>query len=179
MVQDAPMITGISMSVQFLLDLGTKASTLSMVKVEAPPTGPKISALLNQTGSTIRVFGGLGGLNSLDEFERGASGLLPGSAFPDIFVSIYNAFRAGAVGQARAVYEQHLPICRFASQSVEWSFHSYKYILWKRGVIRSPAVRRPTIGFDSLAAHELEVLMNSLPAVRPSLRVGDGGGPDL
>lgn len=163
------MVSGISMPVPFILDLMMQVPALSMIKVEAPPTGPKVSALLEGASRSISVFGGLGGNNILEELQRGVAGSLPGSAFPQVLVRIFNSYMAGAYDEAREIYNRHLPLLRFTSQSIDWSYHSYKQILWRRGVIQTPVVRGPTVTFDSWAASILETLAGSIASAGAGL----------
>jgi 4-hydroxy-tetrahydrodipicolinate synthase len=159
MVQDAPLVSGLTLPVDWLAQVGRDCANVRAVKVEAPPTGPKISELAAASNGTLRLFGGLGGSNVVDELRRGAAGTLPGAAFPDAFVAILELWRDGDAASAQANHARLLPLIRFVSQSVEWSYHAYKRILVKRGVLSSAFVRRPTCRFDDVAQRELEELL--------------------
>ena len=173
MIQDAPMISGILMPAPFIADLVSRHPTLSLIKIEAPPTGPKITAVSNAAGPNLSIFAGLGGGNLLEELERGAVGSLPGSAFPDVHVRIYDAFQSGGAPAARPIYLQHMPLLSYTGQSIEWSYHAHKHVLWRRGVIRTPVVRRPTVAFDSVAAANLVAIINVMwPGERGDARRG-------
>jgi 4-hydroxy-tetrahydrodipicolinate synthase len=159
MVQDAPQVSGLSLPVEWLAHLGRDCRNVRAVKVEAPPTGPKISELAELSKGELKLFGGLGGANFVDELRRGAVGTLPGAAFPELFVRIHARWRAGDAAAAQAEHARVLPLLRFVSQSVEWSYHAYKRILVRRGVLQSPFVRRPTCRFDEVAQRELVELL--------------------
>ena len=164
MVQDAPLVSNVHLPADFLAGLAGELDTLRYVKLEAPPTGPKISDLLRKAGGKLAVFGGLGGMNMTDEFKRGAVGTLPGSAFPEVHVEIWRRFRDGDVAGAEEVHRRFLPLLRFCSQSVEFSFHAYKEILRRRGVLRSAYVRQPSTTFDDGERAELEALLGTRSA---------------
>lgn len=159
MIQDAPLISGIHLPVDFMARLSADWSNIRYVKIEAPPTGPKMSDVAGQAAGRLRMFGGLGGANLVDELKRGASGTLPGSAFPHPYVEICRRFAAGDIQRADELHRRILPLIRFASQSVEFSFHAYKTVLKRRGVIASAYVRQPTATFDARAESELNDLL--------------------
>lgn len=159
MIQDAPLVSGLTLPVDWLAGVARDCPNVRAVKVEAPPTGPKITELKEATRGELKLFGGLGGANLVDELARGAVGTLPGAAFPDAFMSILEHWRDGDAASARTSHAQLLPLIRFVSQSVEWSYHAYKRILVKRGLLASPFVRGPTCRFDDVAQRELDELV--------------------
>jgi 4-hydroxy-tetrahydrodipicolinate synthase len=161
MVQDAPLVSGLTLPVDWLAQLGRDCANVRSVKVEAPPTGPKISDLFAASKGELKLFGGLGGSNVVDELRRGAVGMLPGAAFPDAFIPILELWRDGDAASAQTNHARLLPLIRFVSQSVEWSYHAYKRILVKRGVLSAAFVRGPTCRFDDVAQRELEELMTA------------------
>ena len=134
------------------------------VKVEAPPTAAKmadLAAAARAKRTKLALFGGLGGANFVGELRRGAAGTLPGTAFPEVYVKIDAAWRSGDEAAAQAEHDRALPLIRFVSQSVEWSWHAYKRILVRRGVLASAQVRRPTCRFDEVAQRELDALCDA------------------
>jgi dihydrodipicolinate synthase/N-acetylneuraminate lyase len=159
MIQDAPQVSALTLPVEWLAKFDRDCANVRAVKVEAPPTGPKIAELTELSKGQLRLFGGLGGANFVGELRRGAVGTLPGAAFPEAFVRILEHWRTGDTAAAQADHARVLPLIRFASQSVEWSYHAYKRILVKRGVLKTAVVRRPTCRFDDVAQQELEELM--------------------
>jgi 4-hydroxy-tetrahydrodipicolinate synthase len=159
MVQDAPQVSGMTLPAEWLAKVARDCANVRAVKVEAPPTGPKIAELAERSKGGVKLFGGLGGANFVGELRRGAVGTLPGAATPELFVRIFERWRAGDLSAALAEHARMLPLIRFISQSVEWSYHAYKRILVRRGVLKSPFVRPPTCRFDDVAQQELEELM--------------------
>src|SRR5437016_1608449 len=75
-VQDYPVSSGVKMPVEFLASLGDV-----VVKLEDPPTPPKVAAL-RAAAPQIAILGGLGGVSLLQELEAGAGGTMTGFAFP-------------------------------------------------------------------------------------------------
>lgn len=159
MIQDAPLVSAVHLPVDFMARLSAECSNVRYVKIEAPPTGPKIGETIAQADGRLRIFGGLAGGNLIDELRRGAVGTLPGSAFPRTYLAICRSFASGDVKKADELHRRILPLIRFTSQSVEFSFHAYKNILKRRGVIAHAYVRQPSAVFDAGADAELDALM--------------------
>jgi 2-keto-3-deoxy-L-arabinonate dehydratase len=77
MVQDAPLMTQVAMPASLLSKLGREIENVEYAKVEAPPTASKVSAVVRAGG--ITAFGGLNGNFFIEEHQRGARGIMPGS----------------------------------------------------------------------------------------------------
>lgn len=154
-VQDNPAIAGYPIPGELLLKLARERENLAWVKLEGPPTGPKLSWLRAQSRDGIRCFGGLGGQFLLEELARGAAGCLPGAAFPEVHVVLWNAWQGGDREGAARTYRAHMALMRSVGQSADWSHHAYKTLLQRGGIIGTAAVRLPTVSFDDLAAEQL------------------------
>jgi 4-hydroxy-tetrahydrodipicolinate synthase len=122
--------------VGLMQDSGTRA-----VKLEHPPTGPKISALL-EADPTLLVFGGLGGLMALTELRRGATGTMSGFAFPEILGAVRRAVEEGENDVAGTIYDRSLPLIQFEAQP-GISLRVRKELLRRRGVMATNVTRRP------------------------------------
>jgi 4-hydroxy-tetrahydrodipicolinate synthase len=154
MIQDAPIVSGIQLPVDWIVEVAASCRRIVAVKVEAPPTAPKIGELARNAPS-LALLGGLGGANLVDELARGAIGTLPAAAFPELHVAIVEHARAGDLDAARRLQERAAPLLAFVSQSIEWSYHCVKRLLTTRGAIAHATVRRPTIAFGEADAAEL------------------------
>ncbi len=92
MIQDAPQLTGVSMTPALWVDLARQAANIAYVKAEGTPQGATISATLAQSDGRLRVFCGWGGLGIIDALERGARGSMPAANFTDVFARIHAAW---------------------------------------------------------------------------------------
>ena len=115
MVQDAPGATGVSMSADYIAELAGFEGITS-VKVEAPPTAPKIEMVrdrLIERGRNLDAFSIFGGQNSqfvLDEYANGAVGTMPACEFPDLLSPILAEWNAGNRAEARDAFAGLLPL---------------------------------------------------------------------
>lgn len=148
MVQDAPLMTQVPMGADLLARMARELPHVRMVKVEAPPTASKVSKLRELAGDDLALFGGLNGHFLLEELARGAVGTMPGGDMTDVFRLIWDAWHRGDRAQARARFEQALPLIRYELQP-GMGVAVMKRNLFDAGVIASPAVRHPTRGLDA------------------------------
>lgn len=156
MVQDAPLMTGVAMPAPLLTRMGREIERVQLVKVEAPPTAPKITALKN-AGSELTIFGGLNAQFLIEEFQRGAAGTMPNNDIPGIYVSIWQHLEAGRFEKAWCEFSRALPLIRFELQP-GLGVSAMKHNMVKRGILASAKVRHPTSSLNGEGLAELEVL---------------------
>ena len=156
MVQDAPLTSGVVLSTDTIAALSVIPGVTS-IKVEAPPTVPKIEAILDGA-ATIRVLGGQNALFVLDEYSTGAVGTMPACEFTDQLRPILDNWAAGRVVEARAAFTLLLPLIVHGLQSgYAWAVH--KEVLVKRGIIASGTVRLPARRMTAALRKNLDAVM--------------------
>jgi 2-keto-3-deoxy-L-arabinonate dehydratase len=166
MVQDAPLMTQVAMPVPLLVRLSREIEQVKSVKVEAPPTVPKIGALQAAAGEGLALFGGLNGQFLIEECERGAVGTMPSSDATWIYVRVMELLAKGEKKEAWRLFSIALPLIRFELQP-GLGVSAAKHNLASEGVIASARVRHPTAAIDSAGLAELKVLRELLSAERP------------
>lgn len=157
MVQDAPLMTQVAMPAALLARMGREIENVSFVKVEAPPTAPKISALKRLAGDSLTLFGGLNCQFFIEEYQRGARGMMPGSDRLRDLVAIWNHLEGGRTEAAWQCFMRVLPLLRFELQP-GLGVSAQKHSLVNEGVISSAAVRHPTAALESESIAELDFL---------------------
>ena len=162
-LQDEPVATGVVLPVGVILAC-LEAAGARAVKLEDPPTPPKIAALL-AADPGLSVFGGLGGSAALGELRNGARGTMTGFAFPEILRAVREAVEANDLVRAEAVFERHLPLIQFEAQP-RIGLGIRKELLRRRGAL---AYARTRIG-EPLSPETLGELDEVLSRVeiRPS-----------
>ncbi|NUT10546.1 MAG: dihydrodipicolinate synthase family protein [Nonomuraea sp.] len=159
MVQDAPGATGVSMPESLIVEL-SKLDGVTSVKVEAPPTAPKVGAVAAGVPDGFAVFGGQNALFCLEEYALGAVGTMPACEFTDLLAPVLADWAAGRTAEARAGHAALLPLIRFGMQpGLAWAVH--KEVLVRRGLITSAAVRSPARPLDPAS----RTLLDDLTAV--------------
>jgi 4-hydroxy-tetrahydrodipicolinate synthase len=172
MVQDAPGVTGVVMPPALIAEIA-RLDGVDSVKVEAPPTAPKVGAVVHAIDDP--AFAVLGGQNAqfcLEEYARGAVGTMPACEFPDLLGPVLADFVAGRVEEARAGFRRMLPLVLIGLQGgIAWAVH--KEILVARGIIEHATVRYPAARLDagSRAAVDLVIAELDLPPLPSAVRV--------
>lgn len=157
MVQDAPLMTGVAMAPALLARMGRELERVTMVKVEAPPTAPKITEVGKLAGDALTLFGGMNGQFLIEEMRRGGRGTMPGSDLTRMYVEVWNLFQAGRTAEAHQAFNRFLPIVRYELQP-GLGVSAMKHNLHAEGVIASTRVRHPTKSLDPEGVRELSAL---------------------
>jgi 4-hydroxy-tetrahydrodipicolinate synthase len=160
-VQDHLASSGVLMSPQLLARLSAELERAGYLKLEDPPTPAKADQIRYLAGGRPRIFGGLGGLYFFEELEHGAAGTMTGFAFPEILVRIYDAYRSGDTEGAASVFYRYLPAIRFEFQP-EIALTLRKETLYRRGWLRTPALRAPATPLNAPSSRDLENLLARL-----------------
>jgi len=160
-VQDSPEQTNIFIDPPLIKTLNKQVERINALKLEDPPTPPKITAVRKVVPEEFQIFGGLGGIFLYEELMRGACGTMTGFSYPEVLVSIYNNVLSGASEKARGIFYHYLPIIRYEQQQ-GIGIAIRKAILKKRGALASATPRLPQLEIDETTQKELYNLLDSL-----------------
>ncbi len=146
-LQDHPVSTGVQMSASVILNILKKSPYCVMLKHEDCPGLNKLSiikkAISNHDIEGISILtGNGGGLFLTEEMIRGADGAMTGFAYPEMMVDVCRLFSENKIEQACDVFDAYLPLAKYEQQN-NIGLAVRKYIMAKRGVIASAAIRAP------------------------------------
>jgi 2-keto-3-deoxy-L-arabinonate dehydratase len=160
MIQDAPGNSRVTMPPDLIVELAAIEGVTS-VKVESPPTAPKIAALTAAVPAGFDVLGGQNALFFPEEMDGGSVAAMPACEFTDLLVAAYADFRAGQAALARTQFNRLLPLIRFGLQpGLAWAVH--KEVLVHRGLISCAAVRPPAQPIDGRTRAWLDAVLGDL-----------------
>lgn len=160
MLQDAPGPTGVALPVGVIGEL-SRHDRITSVKVEAPPTAPKVAAVVREVADRAVVIGGQNAFFVVEELRGGAVGTMPACELTDVLGTVLSAAAAGDWTRARLEHARLLPLIRFGMQGgIAWAVH--KQVLVRRGVIASARVRLPAQPMDDESASLLDDLLDDL-----------------
>jgi len=166
-VQDFPPVNGITMRPKMLARLAEAVPTARTLKLEDPPLMDKITAV-KAVSPRWSIFGGLGGMFLLEELQRGAAGTMTGFAFTEVLIAVYEAFRTGDSHRAALIFDHYLPLIRYENQPVV-NLTIRKELLYRRGAISHPALRRSTLAMTPEAHTELTGVLQRVGIADPTL----------
>jgi 2-keto-3-deoxy-L-arabinonate dehydratase len=141
MIQDAPL-SGVSLSVAFLLRLAREVPSVRYLKVEVPGAAAKLRSLVEAGGELIAgPFDGEESITLMADLDAGATGTMPSALLPDLIKPVLEHHRAGRRTEAAAAYARILPLINFENR--QCGLRATKAVMMEGGVIASDAVRHP------------------------------------
>ena len=164
-LQDYPLTLSVVMTPGVIRRIIEHSPSCVMLKHEDWPGLEKITALRkwSDEGATRRVsiLTGNGGIFLDFEMERGADGAMTGYAFPDMLADVVRLSQAGDRDAAHDLFDAHLPLMRYEQQQGV-GLAVRKYVLAKRGAIKSEAQRKPGSALTAKARAEVDYLLARL-----------------
>jgi 4-hydroxy-tetrahydrodipicolinate synthase len=161
-LQDYPLTTNVTIAPKVIERIVREVPNCVMLKHEDWPGLSKISALRagSDKGETrrISILCGNGGLFLPEEMSRGADGAMTGFCFPEMMVGVVNAFAEGKVERAHDIFDAYLPLARYEQQQ-GIGLAARKYVLAKRGAIKSGALRKPRPVLSAADIADIERLL--------------------
>ena len=162
-LQDYPLLLNVVMTPTVIRRIIEDNPSCVMLKHEDWPGLEKISTLrkFQAEGSMrpVSILCGNGGLFLDFEMERGADGAMTGYAFPDMLVDVVRLAQEGQRDAAHDLFDAHLPLIRYEQQQ-GIGLAIRKYVMKRRGVIASDAMRSPRPVLNATAKGEVEYLLS-------------------
>ena len=147
MVQDAPL-SGVNLSVPFLVRLAREVPLVSYFKIEVPGTAAKLRDLIAQGGkSIIGPFDGEESITLMADLDAGATGTMPSALLPDLIKPVVTDYAAGRKAEAAAAYARILPLINYENR--QCGLRATKTVMMAGGVIKSDVVRHPLVPLDA------------------------------
>mgnify|MGYP000913352833 CR=1 FL=1 len=146
MIQDAPL-SGVTLSVDFLVRLARAVPLVQAFKIEVPGTAAKLRRLLAAGGAAIRgPFDGEESITLLADLDAGATGTMPSALLPDLIRGVVRAYRAERREEAVREYARLLPLINYENR--QCGLRATKAVMKEGGVIASDMVRHPLAPLD-------------------------------
>ena len=141
MVQDAPL-SGVKLSVPFLVRLAQEVPLVSYFKIEVAFAAQKLRDLIAAGGASIvGPFDGEESITLMPDLDAGATGSMCSAMIPDLIKPIITAHKAGDRAKAAAFYKNLLPLINYENR--QCGLRSAKTVMMEGGVIKSDHVRHP------------------------------------
>ena len=141
MIQDAPL-SGVNLSVPFLVRLAREVPTVRYFKIEVPGAAAKLRSLIGAGTDAIEgPFDGEESITLMADLDAGATGTMPSALLPDLIKPVLAHHRAGRRNEAAAAYARILPLINYENR--QCGLRACKTVMHAGGVIASDAVRHP------------------------------------
>lgn len=165
MLYNNPPAYRVSVSINTLKALGDVPNIVAVK--ESAPDPRRFTDLYNALGERYALFAGLDDV-ALEGLMLGAQGWVSGltSAFPQESIALWNAFKAGDLETARAIYRWFMPLLHLdAEHDLVQSIKLAEQIMG-RG---SERVRMPRMPLAGARREEVIKMVEKAAATRPSL----------
>jgi 4-hydroxy-tetrahydrodipicolinate synthase len=164
-IQDYPLTFTVQMTPKVIRQIVNDHESCVMLKHEDWPGLEKISTLRGYerdgTMRPISILTGNGGLFLDFEMERGADGAMTGYAFPEMLADVVRLQKQSDRDAAHDLFDAHLPLLRYEQQPAV-GLAVRKYVLMRRGFIRSDSQRAPAVALTANARAEVDYLLARL-----------------
>ena len=169
-IQDYPLTFSVQMTPGVIRRIVADNPACVMLKHEDWPGLEKISRLRAwEKEGALRHVAILTGNNALFldfEMERGADGANTGYCFPDMLVDVVRLSAGGHRDAAHDLFDAHLPLIRYEQQPGV-GLAVRKYVMMRRGIIVSDALRKPGAALTAAARSEVDYLLARLAMKDP------------
>jgi 4-hydroxy-tetrahydrodipicolinate synthase len=164
-IQDYPLTTNVVMTPKVIMRIIEQNPSCVMLKHEDWPGLDKITTLRRASDAgqvrRVSILCGNGGLFLPFEMERGADGAMTGYAYPEMLVGVVDLIRQGRRQEAHDLFDRHLPLVRYETQPGV-GLAVRKYVLNRRGIIASDALRKPGPKLSPETVAEIDWLMERI-----------------
>jgi 4-hydroxy-tetrahydrodipicolinate synthase len=144
-------------SAPLIRSIGDAAPNARYAKVESVPAAIQVGKAVAAVGDTMKVFGGAGGGQFLQELRRGSIGTMPFPSTARAFVDVWDRWQAGDAPGANEVFDTRIwPLLKIGVGSLGGAHIVHKRALQRQGVIASSYVRPPVDPLDPVTEEELE-----------------------
>jgi dihydrodipicolinate synthase/N-acetylneuraminate lyase len=162
-IQDTGPHHPVEMPVSFILEMAKEHPNLGYIKEEVGPVLRRMGELQAHRPPMKRVFSGDAGKGMLVEMSQGSDGTMPGAAFADVYVQVWNAWQSGDRRKARGIFAHLLPLINLE----EVAQQGYQFMLQRRGVFKTAVSRIPREKLTPEMSGEIDAALADL---KPFLR---------
>jgi len=143
---------GIEPKIETIVELARRYPNLGYVKEEYRPVIGRMKQLAQHRPVIRAIFSGGGGRGLMYEMRLGMDGTMPGAAYADLYVRVWEAYQAKRLAEAREVFSKLLLMLNCEQQVPG----TQQYILKKRGVARTLVSRVERIELGEAEVREIE-----------------------
>ncbi len=148
MLQDLDF-TGPGLELDMIHRLTQTLPTLSALKIESIPAGPKYSAVRDRCGEGIFIAGGWSTAQMIEALDRGVDAMIPESSTVWVFAAIDRHYRNGDREGGIQLFNRLQPVLGFSHQELIVSIAFGKRLLVRKGVFQTPKMRAGNFEWDS------------------------------
>ena len=163
-IQNNKPPAGPTINKDVLVEIINGIDRVNFLKEESDTPGQVMSFIHEKCKKNIQsIMGGAGGRFSIDEYRRGADGIMPSGhiveAHKKLWLALTNSERNKISNEAIEIWNKMLEALNFEFM---YSVTAYKYFFWKRGIIRTNISRNPAKSMDYFDEIEADRILKNL-----------------
>ena len=147
MLQDLDF-SGPGLELDMIQRLTQTLPTLSALKIESIPAGPKYSAVRDRCGEGIFIAGGWSAAQMIEALDRGVDAMIPDSSTIRVFAAIDRRYRNGDREGAIQLFNRLQPVLGFSHQELNVAIAFGKRLLVRKGIFQTPKMREGNFDWD-------------------------------
>ena len=147
MIQDLDF-TGPGLDVETIKHLIDILPSLSALKIETIPAGPKYTAIREICGNEIFIAGGWPISQMIEALDRGVDAMIPESSMVQVLCTIDQSYRTGHREEAIQIFNRLQPVLGFSHQNLILSIAFCKRLLVRKGIFTTDQIRIADFKWD-------------------------------
>ena len=140
MLQDLDF-TGAGLEPETILRLTQVLPSLSSLKIESNPAGPKYTAVREICGGEMFLAGGWAIAQMIEALDRGVDAMIPECSMVRVWSAIDHRYRGGRRAEAVRIFNQVQPVVGFTHQDLSVAIAFGKRLLVRKGIFATERTR--------------------------------------
>jgi dihydrodipicolinate synthase/N-acetylneuraminate lyase len=146
-IQDL-QFNGPGLPLSIIKKLKSELPTLSGLKIETLPSGPKYTAIKNDCGPDLWIAGGWAITQMIEALDRGVDAMVPESSMVKVYTKIYQLYSNGDRKSALELFRKLQPVLCYSNQDLGTSIAFFKRLLVQKGIFNIAHIRLPGFEWD-------------------------------
>lgn len=164
-IQYAPQATGHFLPMEELVDMAVRYPNVAF-KIEYKPARDFLQQFL-ALKPDMKILTGYAGLEMIDLYRIGVSGVMPACSYTEIYVAVHDAIVAGDMAKAQALYDMLEPYLVKWMKTPESLLAIEKEILVRRGIVGCSYCRRPAYHLTGEDRRDIDRFLSDFSAWLP------------
>ncbi|MBA7520855.1 L-2-keto-3-deoxyarabonate dehydratase [subsurface metagenome] len=150
---------GPGLTLHMIRKLKHKIPSMTGIKVEPTPAGPKYTAVREALGDDFLIAGGWAVSQFIEALDRGVDAIIPESSMIRVYKRIQQCYKQGKRESAIEIFNRLLSILSFTNQEVGNSILFFKHLVVRKGIFQTTNMRYPQPQWDSYSLRLTEELI--------------------
>ena len=171
MLQDLDF-TGPGLQPEAIRRLTQALPSLSSLKIESNPAGPKYTAIREICGGEMFLAGGWAIAQMIEALDRGVDAMIPECSMARVWSAIDRNYRSGRRQEAIRIFNRVQPVVGFTHQDLSVAIAFGKRLLVRKGIIATERTRLGDFQWDRYNGRVADELIDYYLDLEESVSTG-------